>query len=617
MTPTGLARAIQPTRPTPAPPRIKPKEPLTERPRGQLVSLRALLHESGKTSINIDSGRFLQADGQKYYRHWHFPGTQRKPSTAEKPKAGQEVLIPITLGPHETSFITEADASYIREQEAIKAQAYLSLNEINARINSEEKPTEGCYQLSLDLIRGHTTRLGGEKHFVYGAITETNAKMYAAEKRFLFLRSNHKFYFRKEDAELIIRNEVAKRRNFYNIGKVKNDLGISTIALHDRIKRGSLDAVKCGSYWFVRKESADRVKETKRVDQDIPAERVPIAKIVRIIGLSRRYFDNKLITRDGKQFFIYETIGRGKVVEAEIRVYTDSHQRKYVSARDAKYIAGKERQIEKWPTISEFSGQIGKGKVTLHHNCDPAKGTATVFLDRVRYVEIEYIVLRNKIRLHPKESREAIDFMRFRRLVGERAVTMLPPRAQIKLRDHIGLKSIDGARELLIQHIDAEQGVMHLTEALLRTHGRFKYVEFYNLGIPCNVIDRSAVHGKRQYDNISITIERKDAELVEFYVGMMNGTEEAKRTLRGIIDKLKTRKKVTTNEVVMVFIARFIFMQSTGKNERFLDKILHEGKMVKKRKWAIPLHKRLFNPRTIGSIPPRYWVTTRKQEYLQ
>lgn len=606
-------RTIQPL---PRAKTLKLLEPLHEQSEG-LVSLKQVLSSTGHTARNIDDSRFVTINGISHYRHWHFPGGEVKfPGKEKEPKIGEEVHIPVTPSYHGTRLITPEHAAYIQEQETMKANNFVSLSTINARVEAVEPPVDRLHPISINFVRRMTRKSSKGEFFSYYAISEANGSKQAPRKKMYYLMSGKTCYFSKTDAETIIENEIFKRRNFYHIGKVADDLGVSLIALHSRLRSGSLDGVKGGSCWFVRKSSADNVRASKHVDLDIPDNAVLFGEFVDAMPVSRRYVENKTYPEpDGTRYFEYETIEKGRVISRKIRVYVAASQDKYVGAEDLAYVKMCERRVRRWPTFEQFSENTGVTEQALIHNQDHDHGTTKVYLDHTRYVDVRYVLLRARLRLHPVDSSEVAEFLRLKS-ISEIVPVPLPKNVKQRMRTHIGLRRIPGANKLLRVHVDPNTSTLHLTEGLrlCSSNGstpELKHVEYYNIGIPCKIYNS----GNRHSIIGAISIDRRDAELVEFYVGMLKGSEDAKKRLELVRIKLENDEQLTVNDILIAFIARFVFMQVHKESSVYLDERLELLRRAKRNKFIDLVQRRIFNERTMARIPERFWVKTRLGAY--
>lgn len=567
-------------------------EPTVEQAQG-LFSLRAVLMESKEMARNISRTRFTEIEGTVYYRHWHFPGSVF-PGKLEV-KAGEEVLIPTVQGAHGTRLITEEYKKYIQEQEGIRSEFYVSLNTLKEML----KNCRNVPEINDTYMRNNKEEVNGETFIGYFAITEPEQ---SREKRFQVIKSENDFYFRKEDAEVIVANETEKKERYVYIGDAKRKMGVSFNSIHCRIKTGSLKAVRCGYSWYIRKDSFERAIKRKTVDQDIPENKVPLTRVNQIMEVGEGYLEDKTFKEEGKEYFLYDRIKKGKIVSEKIRIYVDNDNRKYISQKDEEYLQKCETEIKKWLTIDQAAEMFGLSPCTITSRCK--KGVLSVALGRIRHVEVDYLVHRKTVRFNPKQCEEA------KQAIARFAVGFEEGKIR-ELRTR-GLSSIPGSEKVIPIHVDERQETIHITEVAKTVSGRTAYEEHYFLGVPCKIKDYTTNRKGTTFKSRSVYFEQKDAQILEFYVGLHNEDEHARKKLLDIVQKTVSGKTLSIEELIMLCIARCRYMTEA---DEFIAGIfeMRDNNISGFEMRENALQNKAFNERSMARIPKRYWIYPRQE----
>jgi len=305
-------------------------------------------------------------------------------------------------GIHRT--ISVADATFIAEQTRIKNEHYMTLGQIRERIAEAvgEDASDLLTRRAMESkITRRTVRVNSRQieviTFGYPSISRRGEIV-----RIKLRVDGNQYIVAKRDAELIIRDEIAKRRDYVNVCDVATACGVerSTVESWCRARGIQYYGLR-GVHALMPKGDAERIIAEKPA-AEIPPDAQKLAPLLSEYGVEDSTFRSGLVNESGISWFTYDAIEDGMLVARRLQIYKSSGDDWYIRDGDQK-IFEKDRAEERrrWRT-DELAEQVEVDVVTLNGRKKERPGFFWVRVgDEKLY--LPYVVVRKKAMIDPDE----------------------------------------------------------------------------------------------------------------------------------------------------------------------------------------------------------------------
>jgi hypothetical protein len=306
----------------------------------------------------------------------------------------------------------------------------------------------------------------------------------------------------RDIAEILIYEEVAKRRQYATPSDLAQLTGLSRECLSTAALHGAYEASMCdGRCFILRNTVAHQIKKAESGKHDLPEHKRPALTVGRKLGLSVATFNESIDERDGFLFFTFPYLTNRGLATKEYRVYQAIGGIRYFSADDTLDMLTKDKETKKWLTADQLAAKTSVKKATLYSRPDVDAGIVEIGFGPNLCARLRYTHYRGHSLFHPDDSKVLIE------VVG---------------RVGTGVRRIATLGDVT-SLLDFQHKTIHLTEAQQLSGGVLTRTESGNIGIKFEIF--TASDGSQ-----ILAVNSADAKLIEFYLSLRAGAAIAQRT---------------------------------------------------------------------------------------